>query len=100
MTRVLGVGVVGLGWMGTVHTRAWTRLTQHYGEHDVRIRLAAVADPLDVARPVAWRGGNRRVPPTATLTKRASAGISPVAGRGFPAKERGGGGALSAAPPG
>ena len=28
--RDLGVAVVGFGWMGQVHARAWARLLQHY----------------------------------------------------------------------
>lgn len=41
----LGVAVVGFGWMGQVHARAWTRLLQHYPDAPVRPRLVAVADP-------------------------------------------------------
>lgn len=44
--RELRVGVVGLGWMGQVHSRALTRLPQHYPELGVRPRLVAVADPV------------------------------------------------------
>ena len=42
--RDLRVGIVGLGWMGQVHARALTRLTQHYTDAPLRPRLVAVAD--------------------------------------------------------
>jgi predicted dehydrogenase len=41
----LGVAVVGFGWMGQVHARAWSRLLQHYPDSPLRPRLVAVADP-------------------------------------------------------
>ena len=40
----LRVGIVGLGWMGQVHARALSRLTQHYPEVPLRPRLVAGAD--------------------------------------------------------
>ncbi len=43
--RDLGVAVVGFGWMGQVHARAWARLLQHYPDNPSRPRLVAVADP-------------------------------------------------------
>ncbi len=42
---VLGVGVVGFGWMGQVHARAHLRLLQHFPAAPLRPRLVAVADP-------------------------------------------------------
>jgi predicted dehydrogenase len=39
------VGVVGFGWMGQVHARAWARLLHHYPDSPLRPRLVAVADP-------------------------------------------------------
>lgn len=44
MTKELRVGIVGLGWMGQVHARALTRLTQHYTDSPLTPRLVAVAD--------------------------------------------------------
>ncbi len=40
----LRVGVVGFGWMGKVHSRALTRLLQHYPDSPLRPELVAVAD--------------------------------------------------------
>ena len=42
--RVLGVGVIGAGWLGDVHARAWGRLRHHYADLGVTPRFAAVAD--------------------------------------------------------
>ncbi|AXT84464.1 myo-inositol 2-dehydrogenase [Aeromicrobium sp. A1-2] len=44
MTADLRVGIVGLGWMGQVHARALSRLTQHYTDSPLVPRLVAVAD--------------------------------------------------------
>ncbi|HEY3529806.1 MAG TPA: Gfo/Idh/MocA family oxidoreductase [Nocardioides sp.] len=51
--RPLGVAVVGFGWMGQVHSRAWTRLAQHYPHLPVRPRLVAAADTEAARREVA-----------------------------------------------
>jgi predicted dehydrogenase len=42
--RDIGVAVVGFGWMGQVHARAWSRLAQHYPQVPVRPRFVVVAD--------------------------------------------------------
>jgi predicted dehydrogenase len=41
----LGVGVVGLGWMGQVHARAHLRVPHHFPELPLRPVLVAAADP-------------------------------------------------------
>ena len=43
--ETLKVGIVGAGWMGHVHARAYQRLAQHWPELAVRPELVAVADP-------------------------------------------------------
>src|SRR5688500_7239922 len=43
----LRVGIVGLGWMGQVHARAYLRLRQHYLDAPRRPVLVAVAGPAD-----------------------------------------------------
>ncbi|SHN46182.1 Gfo/Idh/MocA family protein [Cryptosporangium aurantiacum] len=53
MTDELRVAVVGLGWMGQVHARAWTRLPQHYPDLGLRPRLVAAADPVPSLRALA-----------------------------------------------
>ncbi len=42
--------MIGAGWMGQVHARAYARLAHHYPQLGVRPRLVAVADPVDGAR--------------------------------------------------
>src|ERR1700709_2101972 len=40
----LRVGIVGLGWMGQVHARAYSRVRQHYLDAPRQPELVAVAD--------------------------------------------------------
>jgi predicted dehydrogenase len=42
----IGVAVIGFGWMGKVHTRAYLRLPHHYPELPLRADLIAVADEV------------------------------------------------------
>jgi predicted dehydrogenase len=42
--HILRVGIVGWGWMGQVHARAYARLRQHYPEAPLKPTLVAVAD--------------------------------------------------------
>jgi predicted dehydrogenase len=42
--ETLKVGIIGAGWMGHVHARAYQRLAQHWPELAVRPELVAVAD--------------------------------------------------------
>lgn len=42
---VVRIGVIGFGWMGEVHSRAYSRLHQHYPAFPLRPQLVAVADP-------------------------------------------------------
>ena len=53
MTEI-GIGVVGFGWMGQAHTRAYRDIPVYFPESGIRPRLAAVADTvparLDLAR--------------------------------------------------
>jgi predicted dehydrogenase len=46
----LRIGVVGFGWMGQVHSRAYLRLAQHYLDTPLRPVLVAVADNASDAR--------------------------------------------------
>jgi predicted dehydrogenase len=43
--ETLKVGIVGAGWMGHVHARAYQRVAQHWPDLAVRPELVAVADP-------------------------------------------------------
>ena len=42
--ETLKVGIIGAGWMGHVHARAYQRLAQHWPDLPVRPELVAVAD--------------------------------------------------------
>jgi predicted dehydrogenase len=46
----LGVAVVGFGWMGRVHARAWARLAHHFPDVPLAPRFVAVADPDETRR--------------------------------------------------
>ncbi|MEU0335443.1 Gfo/Idh/MocA family oxidoreductase [Streptomyces sp. NPDC006193] len=46
MADALGVAVVGFGWMGRVHTRAYARLPHHYPRLALRPRLVAVVEEV------------------------------------------------------
>lgn len=47
MKKEVGIGTVGLGWMGQLHTRAYRRLFDHYPECELRPRLVMAADPVE-----------------------------------------------------
>jgi predicted dehydrogenase len=53
--RTLGVGVIGAGWLGDVHARAWARLRHHYPGLAVQPRFVAVSDAVSGARDAAQR---------------------------------------------
>jgi predicted dehydrogenase len=50
----IGIGVVGFGWMGQAHSRAYRDIPVYFADSGIRPRLAAVADNvparLDLAR--------------------------------------------------
>ena len=48
--RRIGVGVVGAGWMGHTHSRAYLRVPHHYPDLPVRPVLAALAEPVATLR--------------------------------------------------
>jgi len=60
----LGVGVVGFGWMGQVHARAYARLPHHFPRLPRLPRLVAVADPLPDRAEAARRFGFERALPS------------------------------------
>jgi len=58
MGNEIGIGMVGLGWMGQVHTRGYRRLLDHYPGCALTPRLVIAADAVeDRAREsVGWLG--------------------------------------------
>jgi predicted dehydrogenase len=60
MDRELGIGVVGLGWMGRVHTSSYRRVLEHFPDLGVTPRLVAAADVSEERRAHAERLGHER----------------------------------------
>lgn len=51
--KILGVGVISLGWMGRLHTRAYKALAERYTEIDADLRLVSACDPIAENRALA-----------------------------------------------
>jgi predicted dehydrogenase len=51
--RRLGVGLIGVGWMGRLHVRAYKALVEHYPDLQVRPELVIAADPVESNRDAA-----------------------------------------------
>jgi predicted dehydrogenase len=47
MSNEISIGMVGLGWMGQVHTRAYRRLFDHYPECPLKPNLVIAADAVE-----------------------------------------------------
>lgn len=46
----MGVGLISVGWMGRLHSRAYRALPDHFPELGVQPRLVVAADPVPAAR--------------------------------------------------
>ena len=46
MTRSIGIGVIGFGWMGQAHSRSYRSIPAYYPESGIMPRLVAIADNL------------------------------------------------------
>jgi predicted dehydrogenase len=57
MEREIGIGVVGFGWMGRVHTSSYRRIVEHFPGLGVRPRLLVAADVSEARRRQAERVG-------------------------------------------
>ncbi len=60
MERRIGIGVIGLGWMGRVHTSSYNRVVEHFPALGVRPRLVVAADVTPERRAHAERSGFER----------------------------------------
>jgi predicted dehydrogenase len=60
MEREIGIGVIGMGWMGRVHSAAYRRVLEHFPDLGVRPRLRVAADVSPERRAHAERVGFER----------------------------------------
>src|SRR5512143_1645591 len=47
MTRVIGIGVIGMGWMGFVHSRSYRMIADRFHESGIQPRLVICADDVE-----------------------------------------------------
>lgn len=47
MTRRIGVGVIGMGWMGEVHSRSYRTIPDRFHGAGIQPRLVVCADPVE-----------------------------------------------------
>lgn len=57
MPRAVGIGLVGMGWMGRVHATAYRRLADHYPDLAAAPRLVIAADASEERARAAARAG-------------------------------------------
>src|SRR3954469_596793 len=60
VNRQIGIGVIGLGWMGRVHSASYRRVLEHFPELGVTPRLVVASDLSDTRRAHAARIGFER----------------------------------------
>ena len=47
MTQTIGVGVIGMGWMGLVHSRAYRQIADRFSGRGIRAKLVVCADEVE-----------------------------------------------------
>ncbi len=47
MVKTIGIGVIGMGWMGEAHSRAYNQLRDRFYASDIRPRLVICADAVE-----------------------------------------------------
>ena len=47
MTRTIGIGVIGMGWMGEVHSRSYRAIPDRFPDSGFQPRLVICADPVE-----------------------------------------------------
>jgi predicted dehydrogenase len=47
MTRTIGIGVIGMGWMGEVHSRAYRAILDRFADSGIQPRLVVCADAVE-----------------------------------------------------
>ena len=52
MTRTIGIGVIGMGWMGEVHSRSYRAIPDRFPDSGFQPRLVICADPVEASGPL------------------------------------------------
>lgn len=47
MADTIGIGVIGMGWMGEAHSRAYRQISDRFADHDLEPRLVMCSDALE-----------------------------------------------------
>jgi predicted dehydrogenase len=47
MSRTIGIGVIGMGWMGQVHSRSYRQIMQRFPDSPLQLRLVICADDAE-----------------------------------------------------
>ena len=61
MVKTIGIGAIGMGWMGEVHSRSFRQIPQRFPESGIQTRLLICADDAEArARDAQRRFGFER----------------------------------------
>lgn len=55
MTRTIGIGVIGMGWMGEAHSRSYWAIPDRFIQSGIQPRLVVCADPVEARAQAAQR---------------------------------------------
>ena len=47
MAQSIGIGIIGMGWMGQLHSRAYRQITDRYWDAEIQPRLVICADEVE-----------------------------------------------------
>ncbi len=47
MTQIIGIGVIGMGWMGTTHSRSYLRVPTYFEDSGIKPRMVICADSVE-----------------------------------------------------
>ena len=47
MSKSVGIGVIGMGWVGTVHSRCYAQVSERFRENGIQARLVICADEVE-----------------------------------------------------
>ena len=62
--QTIGVGIIGMGWMGTVHSRAYLQMADRFHDSGIRAKLVVCADDVEArAKEAQERFGFERCSP-------------------------------------